>query len=608
MTDRTAEGAVVRSVGIVRHGALAIDPDARTVTVRGERIDLTRLEFDLLEILASNAGHAFTREQLLRAVWRSKADWQSTATVTEHVRRLRGKLGAKHGAHIATVVGFGYRFEPSEVTDIAETSAAEDEASPHCFVVVDGSAIVAASRTAVDLLGGDTDDDLVGHQILEFIASRSMDAAQRRIESRAAADFPRPERMWLRRVNGSEVRTDIASTPITYEGRPHTQVNLWPLPDDERLRLRRIALGISSEVTDAVIILDPSFHIRSLNAAAERLYGCTEADVISKHLTEVMPWTADEAEQARIAEILVLDGHWHGDLEQARADGNRVHVSAAMMGETAGHDAGIVMVSRPDRATVTMSADNASLSGDVERGIDAGEFFCHYQPIVHLETRRVVGVEALARWRHPTRGVLGPASFLPAAESTGGIVRLGRVLLHEACAQVAAWRETGFDIDLAVNVSAQQLLEGVLVEDIESVLSDSGLAPEQLLVEITETALIVDVNRAARLLTELTGRGVRIAIDDFGTGWASLTYLKRFPVHALKIDRTFTLGIKDTAGDIAIARSILSLGNELDLLVIAEGIETIEQETAMRELGCWIGQGYLYGKPVPAADVSFGAD
>jgi EAL domain-containing protein (putative c-di-GMP-specific phosphodiesterase class I) len=131
------------------------------------------------------------------------------------------------------------------------------------------------------------------------------------------------------------------------------------------------------------------------------------------------------------------------------------------------------------------------------------------------------------------------------------------------------------------------------------------LAPQQLLVEITETALIVDVNRAALLLTELSDRQVRVAIDDFGTGWASLTYLKRFPVHALKIDRTFTLGVNDTADDVAIIRSILSLGNELDLVVIAEGIETIEQETAMRQLGCWLGQGYLYGQPRPAAEVLF---
>jgi PAS domain S-box-containing protein len=608
-TDVATDGPAERSATTVRHGDLALDPKARTVTVRGARIDLTRLEFDLLDTLASNPNRVFTRDQLLRSVWQSDAGWQSPATVTEHVRRLRRKLGPNEAAsaQIATVIGVGYRFEPSEVADDPEAGADEDEGSTHCFVIVNGSEIVAASRTAVDLLGGDTDADLVGHQILEFIAATSMDAAQRRIESRAADDFPRPETMRLLRMNGSEVRADVASTPITYAGRPHTQVNLWARPDDDRARLRRIALGISSEVTDAVIILDPSLRIRSLNAAAERLYGCVEADAIDKHLRDVIPWTADRAEQARIAEILVLDGHWHGDLERARTDSGttRVHVSVAMMGEEVGHHAGIVMVSRPNRTTATMSADEADLSAQVGPAIDAGEFLCHYQPIVHLDTRRVIGVEALARWNHPTRGVLGPERFLPTAESTGDIVRLGRRLLEEACAQVAAWRDAGLEIDLAVNISAQQLLEGVLVEDIDSILSDTGLAPEQLLVEITETALIVDVNRAAHLLTELSDRQVRVAIDDFGTGWASLTYLKRFPVHALKIDRTFTLGLNDTADDVAIIRSILSLGNELDLVVIAEGIETIEQETAMRQLGCWLGQGYLYAQPHPAAEVAF---
>jgi PAS domain S-box-containing protein len=608
-TDVAPEGASGRSPAVVRRGDLALDPEGRTVTVRGARIELTRVEFDLLATLISNPEHLFTREELLRAVWHSDADWQTPATVTEHVGRLRRKLGSNEAAiaQIATVTGVGYRFEPSEAAANPEAGADEDEGSTHCFLIVDGSEIVTASRTAVDLLGGQSDADLIGHQILEFIAATSMDAAQRRIECRAADDFPRPETMRLLRINGSEVRADVASTPITYEGRPHTQVNLWPRPDDDRARLRRIALGISSEVTDAVIILDPSFHILSLNAAAERLYDCVDADAIDKQLRDVVRWTADQAEQARIAEVLVLDGHWHGDLEQARTDGGvtRVHVSLAMMGEEVGHHAGIVMVSRPNRTTATMSAEEADLSAQVGPAIEAGEFVCHYQPIVHLDTRRVIGVEALARWNHPTRGVLGPATFLPTAESTGDIVRLGRRLLEEACAQVAAWREAGLEIDLAVNVSAQQLLAGVLVDDIDAILSDTGLAPQQLLVEITETALIVDVNRAARLLTELSDRQVRVAIDDFGTGWASLTYLKRFPVRALKIDRTFTLGVNDTADDVAIIRSILSLGKELDLLVIAEGIETIEQETAMRKLGCWLGQGYLYAKPQPAAEVVF---
>ncbi|MGZ4762049.1 MAG: EAL domain-containing protein [Ilumatobacteraceae bacterium] len=593
-----------------RFGDLVLGRDARTVSVRGERVELTRREFDLFDLLASNPDRVFTRDELLRSVWHSKAEWQSTKTITEHIRRLRNKLGPDEDAafRIVTVIGVGYRFESLDVAERPNVDPSSRAEATQCFLIVDGALIVDASPAAVELLGAESADGLVGHQLPEFIAARSMPAAVQRIESRALDESPRPETLWLRRVDGTELPAQVSSTAVTFDGWAHHQTTLWPLADNIRTHLHRVALGVTSEVSDAVIILDPSYRVQTLNDAAEHLYGWTEVEA-SDTPPALIPWAADNADLEGIEEILLRDGHWHGDVEQVRRDGDtiHVHVSAAMMGEEVAHPAGVVLVSRTARTT-PLDAEAADLSEEVGPAIDAGVFHPHYQPIVNMETRRVIGVEALARWHHPSRGVLLPTTFLETAERTGDIVRLGRQLLIEACNQAVAWRHAGHDIDLAFNVSAQQLLGGTLVDDVTATLATAELAPQQLLIEITETELIVDVTRAAQLLRELTDRGVRVAIDDFGTGWASLTYLTRLPVHALKIDRMFTLGVHDNPSDIAVARSIISLGNELDLLVIAEGIETVEQETAMTELGCWIGQGYLYAQPLPASDVVLSID
>ena len=183
------------------------------------------------------------------------------------------------------------------------------------------------------------------------------------------------------------------------------------------------------------------------------------------------------------------------------------------------------------------------------------------------------------------------------------IVELGRIVFDKACRQTAEWREAGLDLEVAVNLSSKQLADAALFDDITTTLAASELDPHALTLEVTETALVEDVDLAAEALLRLTGLGIRVAIDDFGTGWASLTYLKQFPVHALKIDKIFVDGVDHDPQDAAIARSILSLGRELDLQVVAEGVETFAQQTALRALGCSIAQGYLYGAPTLAPAV-----
>ncbi|HEY1741344.1 MAG TPA: EAL domain-containing protein [Acidimicrobiia bacterium] len=246
------------------------------------------------------------------------------------------------------------------------------------------------------------------------------------------------------------------------------------------------------------------------------------------------------------------------------------------------------------------------LHGDLRRAIAAGELELHYQPLVDLPTSRIESFEALVRWRHPTRGLIQPDAFIPVAEDTGLIVDLGRFVLHEACRQIVEWRalpDAG-DLCIGVNVSSHQLYEDSFVADVEAALAASGLPAPNLVLELTESALLTDSVHVQQRLAALKTLGVRIAIDDFGTGYSSLSYLRTFPIDFLKIDRTFVdeLRADDDQGAVMV-RSIISIGHNLRLDVIAEGIEDAEQLTALREAGCNTGQGFLFARPTPAADV-----
>ena len=262
-------------------------------------------------------------------------------------------------------------------------------------------------------------------------------------------------------------------------------------------------------------------------------------------------------------------------------------------------------VSRP--ALVTQpSAEDVADSGwrdGLQAALNGDEFVVHYQPIIELAGKTPVGVEALVRWNHPSRGLIGPADFIDAAERLGLIGRLGEVVLEKACTQLASWRREGRDLYLAVNVSALQLVDPCFPRRVQAIMMRTGIEAQDLWLEITETALIEDVAQATLALRAIEALGVKIAIDDFGTGWGSLTYLREFPVHALKIDRAFVDGLEGGVRKRAIVRSVIQMGHELALDVIAEGIETCDQQAALEAMGCTTGQGFLFSRPVPADDV-----
>jgi diguanylate cyclase (GGDEF)-like protein len=248
--------------------------------------------------------------------------------------------------------------------------------------------------------------------------------------------------------------------------------------------------------------------------------------------------------------------------------------------------------------------DRHDITAALEGAIERRELVVHYQPIVDLHSGRVAGAEALVRWPRPDRGLVPPAEFIPVAEETGLVVEIDRFVLRQACRQMAGWIADAGPLLLHVNLSANHLLRGDLSANVAAALRDSGLAPECLALEITESVLMHDLELGIVRLNELKRLGVHLAIDDFGTGYSSLAYLRRMPIDAVKIDKSFVDGVAGGPEESAVARAIIALATTLHLDTVAEGVEHPEQATALAELGCHLAQGYHFSRPVPAADMA----
>ena len=247
--------------------------------------------------------------------------------------------------------------------------------------------------------------------------------------------------------------------------------------------------------------------------------------------------------------------------------------------------------------------EEKAISADLPIALSNDQFRLHYQPKVLTTTGTVVGVEALIRWQHPNRGILAPNQFIPVAEATGFIDNIGEWVLREACRQSASWRNQGSaDVPIAVNLSAAQLSRPDLYEVVRRTIAESGIAPQSLELEITESMIMDQTPVAMENLLKLSDLGVRLAIDDFGTGYSSLAYLRRYPVDRLKIDRSFIRRIAEDEDTAAIAKAIVSLGKTLNLDITAEGVESEGQFAMLHELGCDEVQGYLFSRPLPSGE------
>jgi diguanylate cyclase (GGDEF)-like protein/PAS domain S-box-containing protein len=240
---------------------------------------------------------------------------------------------------------------------------------------------------------------------------------------------------------------------------------------------------------------------------------------------------------------------------------------------------------------------------ELRRALRLGQLVVHYQPVVEVDSGRIEGVEALVRWRHPDRGLLLPGDFIPVAEESSLIDEIGAYVLRQACRDAVWWSRAGVDLSVAVNVSATQMSHEQLTDTVQQVLYETGLPPEQLVLEVTETALMAGVDWALANISALRAQGIHVALDDFGTGYSSLAYLKDVPADVVKIDRTFVDGVADSRVDHDIVEAVLQLARALGRTVVAEGVETEAQHAALRRLGCPLAQGFLWSPAVPAEDL-----
>ena len=250
-----------------------------------------------------------------------------------------------------------------------------------------------------------------------------------------------------------------------------------------------------------------------------------------------------------------------------------------------------------------LAVERQSIEDGLRLAMARQEFVLHYQPNMNLETGAIIGVEALIRWRHPQRGLVAPGHFIPIAEECGSIVPIGQWVLREACRQARAWQDAGLPpLRIAVNTSAVELRAPDFVADVRAILTETGLEPRYLELELTETFLMQDSKSTAEVLQALKDMGVQLALDDFGTGYSSLSYLKRFPIDTLKIDRSFVRDMTTDADDASIVNAVISMGRSLHLRVVAEGVETREQLSLLQAQNCPEGQGYYFSRPVAAEE------
>ena len=396
----------------------------------------------------------------------------------------------------------------------------------------------------------------------------------------------RAERLLARAAH--EPTTMTGALFIDIDGFKHVNDNLGHAAGDELLRTVAQRLRGTVREQDAVgrlggdefVVLAEASHDASLDPLAER---------ITNALRE--PVEFEDKTISVTASIGVAVGRYP-DPDALLRDADLALYAA----KAAGKDRYTLF-----DAGMTSTADvRARLERELSAAVQEGQFFLLYQPLFDLRQRAAVGVEALIRWQHPTKGVVAPSDFIPLAEESGLVSAIGRWVLDEACRQAATWAERGLEMGVCVNVSAFQVGRKGFVEDVRRSLQDSGLEPSSLTLEITETALMGDLPAACEHLETVRSLGVRVAIDDFGTGYASLSNLQRVPVDILKIDMSFVAALNDGAQSRELLQAILGVGEALSLAVVAEGIEDESQLDALLAMGFETGQGFLMAKPSSA--------
>lgn len=534
------------------------------------------------------------------------------------------------------------------------------DATSEALAIHRGGRILEVNQAFCKLFGY-RPDEVVGRQVLDLIAPESKRVAARLVRSRPAS---RLEVAALDR-SGTSFPVEISGRTIPYtDGRPARVASIHDLRERRELedRLARQALydtltGLpnrdllmdrlahalswihSSDMEPLGVILLDLDRFKLINESLGHAVGDELLKVVGQRLSEVVRPADTVARFAGDQFAVLLERVRNQD--EARAIADRIHDAlstpfelrgrpgfvTASIGIVLGHpgesspedllrEAEIALHHAKADSTIRhavfepgmsqASLERLDLENDLRRAIEQRELVVHYQPLVDLATDRIVGLEALVRWQHPQRGLVPPMAFIPLAEETGLILPLGRWVLETACRETRGWQRTFAaepPLQISVNLSARQFAQIDLVEQVEAILADTGLAPETLELEITESVVMDQTEAGTLALHALRGLGVRLVLDDFGTGYSSLSYLKTLPLDTIKIDRSFVAELGSDGANLPIVRAVISLAHGLGIDVTAEGIETAEQLQLLRDLVCDRGQGYYYARPLPAAEL-----
>jgi diguanylate cyclase (GGDEF)-like protein/PAS domain S-box-containing protein len=531
--------------------------------------------------------------------------------------------------------------------------------SPDAILVHVAGSVVYANFAAGHLFGAEGPHRLNGVRVIDLVHPDSRQSVLDRVRElqTSTAHVPAIEERLLR-FDGTPIEAEIGAAAVVYEGRPAIQVVARDISERKRTRLLlehqalhdgltglpnrrlfgqrlahllartatpRLRVGIMFlDLDDFKIVNDSLSHQHGdsvLREVARRLQACVRpGDTVARLGGDEFAVLLDDvstlAEARRGADrlrrllskpilvgeraismrcsigIAVDDRTTDPDLLLRNADLAMYEAKSAGKGRTVVFDAQL-------EARVL---DRLELESELGSALARGELQVHYQPVFELASASLVGAEALLRWQHPRWGMVGPERFIPIAEATGSIVPIGQWVVEQACAQARRWLDQGVAdtrFEISVNLSGRQLQHPRLADSVQRALEGAGLSAQRLVLEVTESTAMGDVQASLKALHRLKALGVRLAIDDFGTGYSSLSHLKHFPIDILKIDRSFVSGPGADGQDEAIIRSVIALATSLQLGVTAEGIETADQLALLRILGCDQGQGFLLGRPVP---------
>jgi diguanylate cyclase (GGDEF)-like protein len=521
------------------------------------------------------------------ASWMAGASLEAAREVGMETWHIFGQLAAERVAPLNEVIKRCLRWRDA-AADVLRDSAAQLNVSPDALAL----ALMALQQTLDITLArvGEffeterqrTDDQLAflaTHDALTGLPNRTL-------------ILDRIEQMLAR---ARRDQTPVAAVFIDLDNFKSINDTLGHNAGDELLRAVAARLQGVVRETDALGRLGGDEFV----VVAEGMSLAAGPELVAERLLEALkePFTLDEPERGTRVMVTASVGIAAGDGASAEELLRNADI-AMYRAKWDGKNHFVVFESEMQDALQS----RMELEMDLRDALPNSEFYLVYQPTFDLQTMGPTGLEALIRWNSPTRGVVQPDDFVPLLEETGLIIEIGKWVLHEACRQAAEWRTTGYPIRMSVNVSARQLDTDEFIADIQDALSESGLDPCALTIEITETTLMRDAKETARRLTEVKRLGVRIAIDDFGTGYSSLGHLRQFPVDALKIDRSFIAGLRHNQEGETLIHTLVQLGKALSIETLAEGIEQPQELTLLQDEQCDSGQGFLFAQPLEVAD------